>query len=100
MRVILTAFTIVLTSISSFSQIDSLVFKNGNYIIGEIKSLDRGVIVVKTDYSNSDFKIEWDEIRRIYTDTYFLISFTDGMTKYGTIKFLLNTAGFCCSRNI
>ncbi len=86
MKVILPAFIVVLTSISSFSQIDSLVFKNGNYIVGEIKSMDRGVIVVKTDYSSGDFKIEWDEIRRIYTDTYFLISFTDGMTKYGTLE--------------
>jgi len=35
---------------------DSLVFKNGNILVGEIKSMDKGVLIFKTDYSDKDFK--------------------------------------------
>ena len=60
------------------AQVDSLIFKNGNYIAGEIKDLDKGVILVETDYSDSDFKIEWDGIREIFTQSYFLITLSNG----------------------
>lgn len=29
---------------------------------GEIKSMNKGVLVIETDYSDSDFKIEWEKI--------------------------------------
>lgn len=41
------------------AQLDTLAFKNGDKMVGEIKSLDRGVAVVSTDYSDTDFKISW-----------------------------------------
>ncbi|WP_282039273.1 DUF481 domain-containing protein [Saccharicrinis aurantiacus] len=65
-------------SLSAFSQNDSLVFNNGNYIVGEIKEMNRGVIQVETDYSDSDFKIEWDGISQIHSDAYYLFTLADG----------------------
>ena len=70
----------------AFSQNDSLIFKNGNIIVGEIKSMDRGVFQIETDYSDSDFKIEWDKIRTINTKTPFFITLTTGEKYYGIIK--------------
>ena len=55
-------------------------------MVGEIKSMDQGVVVVSTDYSDSDFKIEWDEIHKIHTKTSFFITLTKGAKYYGTLK--------------
>ena len=41
------------------AQHDSLILKNANTIVGEIKSLDKGVLMIETDYSKSDFSVEW-----------------------------------------
>ncbi len=76
-------------SIQSFGQKDSLIFENGDVIVGEIKSMDRGVLTIEPDYSDSDFKIKWVDIREIYTESRLLISTTDGRRLYG----ILNTAG-------
>lgn len=63
-----------------FAQTDSLVLNNGNVIIGEIKSLDKNVLTIETDYSDTDFKIEWDKVRKVYCDSdrMYLITLTDG----------------------
>ena len=60
-----------LISLNVAAQTDSLIFINGNYIVGEIKDMDRGIITIETDYSDADFKIEWSGIKEIYTETYF-----------------------------
>jgi len=69
---------------SAFGQ-DSLIFKNGNTIKGEVKGMDRGVLTIETDYSKSDFTIEWVEIKKVYTKTQFLITLTNGDRLLGTL---------------
>ena len=56
---------------------DSLVFKNADFVAGEIKSMDRGVLTIETDYSKSDFTVEWTGVKEIFTKTQFLITLTD-----------------------
>jgi small nuclear ribonucleoprotein (snRNP)-like protein len=68
------------------AQHDSLILKNGNTIVGEIKSLDKGVLTIETDYSKSDFTIEWSGIREIYSRSSFLVTLTDGRRFNGTIQ--------------
>jgi hypothetical protein len=68
------------------AQPDSLVFKNGNYIVGEVKSLSRNTLKVETDYSDDDFTIEWDGVKEIYTKTLFLITLTNGNRYNGRIN--------------
>jgi putative salt-induced outer membrane protein YdiY len=70
----------------SLAQVDSIIFRNNNYIVGEIKSLDKGVFIIETDYSGSDFKIEWSGVKEMYTETYFLITLTDGSRYNGRVK--------------
>lgn len=71
---------------TTLAQRDSLIFKNGNYIIGEVKQMDRGVVVVETDYSDSDFKIEWSGIAEIFTETAFLLTLSDGRRFNGRLQ--------------
>lgn len=68
------------------AQEDSIIFKNGNYVVGEVKSMTRNVLTIETDYSDDDFTIEWDGVREIYTKTYFLITLSDGRRFNGTIQ--------------
>lgn len=60
------------------AQKDSLIAKNGDVLIGQVKSMDRGVLKMKTAYSDSDFAIEWVNIEKLSTQTEFLISTTEG----------------------
>jgi small nuclear ribonucleoprotein (snRNP)-like protein len=80
--VIIALFSIL----GGYSQSDSLVLKNGDVIIGELKTMDRGVAIFKTNYSDSDFKIEWDGITKIYTISSYMITLQDGSRLNGKIK--------------
>jgi hypothetical protein len=85
--------TFFLFSVSLFAQQpDSIVFKNGNYIVGEIKSMDRGIIQIETDYSDSDFKIEWEGISYMSSKSLLLVSTTKGMRLYGTLETVENNS--------
>ena len=83
---LLTVLFFLSVSNSLLGQIDSLSFQNGNFIVGEAKSMDRGVLIMETDYSDSDFKIEWEGIREIYTQTSFLITLSDGRRFNGRLE--------------
>jgi hypothetical protein len=63
---------IISTGLYASAPTDSLIFKNDNIMDGEIKSMDRGVVVVETDY------IEWNKIQKINTQTDFFITLSDG----------------------
>ena len=60
------------------AQHDSLILKNGDIIVGEIKSMDKGILTIETGYSDKDFAIEWSGIKEIYSKSIFLITLTDG----------------------
>jgi len=62
-----------LGAIDCYGKTDTLVVSNGDKIIGEIKEMQRGVLIIETDYSDSDFKIEWDKVRKFYSENTFLI---------------------------
>ena len=70
----------------TMAQTDSLIFKNDNYIVGEIKNMNRNILKIETDYSDDDFTIEWDGIKEIYTTTFFLITLTNGSRYNGNLK--------------
>jgi hypothetical protein len=67
------------------AQTDSLIFKNGNYMVGEIKTMNKNVVMVKTPFSDKDFNIKWNRVNEIYTETYFLISLSNGDRYNGTL---------------
>lgn len=84
-KYLLVAIAFLFTAVV-FSQNDSLILNNGDVIIGELKNMDRGVVTVETAYSDSDFKIEWDGIKEIYTVQSYLINNSDGERFNGTIQ--------------
>ncbi|MBS2210256.1 DUF481 domain-containing protein [Carboxylicivirga mesophila] len=69
-----------------YAQQDSLVLMNNDSMIGEVKGMSQGVLKIETDYSDADFAIEWDGIKSISTETYFLITLSDGRRFNGKIN--------------
>lgn len=70
----------------TFSQTDSLTLNNNDLIVGEIKSMDKGILTFETDYSDVDFKISWSKIKRIVSKTNYLITLSDGRRYNGRVK--------------
>jgi hypothetical protein len=81
---VLTLFFILVTSISA--QTDTLIFKNGNMLVGEIKSMSRGIISIETDFSDSDFMIEWEKVVEIHSKQEYIISLDNGEREKSTIN--------------
>jgi hypothetical protein len=76
---------VLMVTHTSRAQNDSLILKKGNIIVGELKLLDRGVLTIETDYSKSDFTIEWSGVKEFYSKTIFLISLKDGRRINGSV---------------
>jgi hypothetical protein len=79
-------FLVLSISFQVFSQTDTLILKNKDVIIGEIKSMDKGVLTIETDYSDSDFKISWDGISQIFSKTKYLITLSNGKRYNGMVR--------------
>jgi hypothetical protein len=75
----------------AFSQKDTLILSNNDVILGEVKSMDKGILVFETDYSNVDFKIDWVKIRQIFSQTNYLITLSNGKRYNGKLKSLNDT---------
>ncbi len=57
---------------------DSIQLTNGDILVGEIKKMDKSVLVLKTKYSDSDFKIKWHKVKKIKSNRYFVIAMENG----------------------
>ena len=79
-------FFLLITTPQVFAAADSLVMKNGERLRGEIKSLDRNVLVFSTGYSSSDFKIKWQRVAEVYSNRSFLVTDASGKRYYGSIN--------------
>ncbi len=50
---------------TAIAQNDTLIFNNGDIIVGEVKDMKRGVVKIETDYSKSDFTAEWKKVSAV-----------------------------------
>ncbi len=77
------------------AQTDTLRLSNGDILVGEIKEMNRGVLIIETDYSDSDFKVEWEKIVKIISTQKYTVSLRDrtlptnaslGTTESGSLR--------------
>ena len=66
-------------------KVDTVLMRNGDRIIGEIKTLDRGALTYKTDDVGT-LAIKWDKIARIVSPRYFEVEDNTGRRYYGTLR--------------
>ncbi len=62
---------------SMFGISDTLVFKGGNVIVGEIKKMEKGILEIDASFGDENFKIKWLSVSEIYTESKFLINVRD-----------------------
>lgn len=77
-KIFVVAMNFLLVSGMGFSQRDSLIMTNGDILVGEIKSMSKGILFIETSYSDVDFNVKWNEIKEVYSTTRFLITLQDG----------------------
>jgi len=84
----------LLFNIKASAQKDSLILKNKDLIVGEIKNMDRGVVTIGTDYSKDDFKVKWSGISKIHTNSFYVITLANGARLNG--KLITTEPGSVC----
>jgi hypothetical protein len=70
----------------TFAQLDTIVVSSGDIIVGDMKSMSRGVVTVETPYSDSDFKIEWSKVTKVSSKGAFIVSLESGERIITTIR--------------
>ena len=86
MKLFLFGFLLIVVSGLTLSQSDSVVASNGDILAGEIKGMERGVLVMETDYSDSDFNIQWENVIEFYSQRNFIITLSEGQRYYGKLN--------------
>ncbi|MCV9385811.1 DUF481 domain-containing protein [Reichenbachiella ulvae] len=71
---------------------DTVVLSNGDDIVGEIKGMDKSVLTIETDYSSSDFEIEWENVVDLTSASVYIINLKDGSKIDGTINIKAKSA--------
>jgi hypothetical protein len=84
--IILNLLVLITCNGNLYAQLDTLYLKTNERLIGELKEMSKNVAVFETDYSDSDFKITWDKIKSIHTNTQFLISLRTGERHTGKLR--------------
>lgn len=68
------------------AQNDTLYLNNGDLIVGDLKSMDKGVLTIDPSYADSDFKITWEDIAEMKAFQRYLITLSDGRRITGTFR--------------
>lgn len=71
-------FIFALNTVVFSQKKDSIRLDNKQVLIGEIQSMDQSVLVFKTSFSDSDFKVKWSKVKEIYSQQSFIITLSDG----------------------
>ena len=58
----------------TIAQLDTIIVSSGDVLVGDMKSMSRGVVTVETPYSDSDFKIEWAKVTKVNSKGAFIVS--------------------------
>lgn len=78
-------FVLFISTIIS-AQNDTIRLKNNNVLFGELKSLSKGILVIETEYSDKDFRIEYNKLVGLSIERKCIIILTNGRRRFGYIK--------------
>jgi hypothetical protein len=80
------SFLFGLFFISAFAQKDTITFKNKDIMVGELKEMNSNILILKTDYSDKDFNIEFDKVSSLNLEHRYSVALSNGLRVYGFIK--------------
>jgi len=65
---------------------DVVITTSGDRLVGEIKRVEKDVLTLETAYSDTDFKIEWEDVAAIESKRQFLVETFDGRRLSGSLS--------------
>ncbi len=68
-----------------FSQNDTIWTKKNHLLVGEIKGLSKGILTIETYFSDSDFEVDFDEVKVFSTQKVYLVFLTNKTRLTGKI---------------
>ena len=71
---------------TTFAQKDTIIFKNKDIIVGELKEMSSNILKVKTPYSDSDFNIKYDKVASLNLENLYSVALSNGQRVFGRIK--------------
>lgn len=77
---------VLLLPLIGLSQKDSIQLKDQSILVGEIKSLSKGVLIIKTSYSDSDFHVDFKKVKSLSIERKSLVLLTQNRRRYGYLK--------------
>lgn len=84
--ILLTTILFLLFENQVFAQrTDIVIMNNDDHITGEIKRLEVGILVFKTDDMET-INIKWDKVKSITTENFYQVELQDGRVFYGSIE--------------
>ena len=78
--------TLLLTCSAYGQKTDKVYFLNGDYILGEMTSLEHGKLKIDSKYTGK-VSSDWKEVISVTTDKHYIIQTEDGLLYEGTIGF-------------
>ncbi|MDQ1166466.1 DUF481 domain-containing protein [Flavobacterium sp. SORGH_AS_0622] len=84
-------FILLLISLKSMSQSDTLILKNENLLIGKVKLMSGGIIQLETNYSKDDFKIKWKEVKYFSSPQTHIITLASGELLNGAVMGIIDS---------
>src|SRR6188474_704835 len=70
---------------ASYAANDVVITTTGDRLVGEIKKVEKDVLTLSTDYSDSDFKIKWEKIASIESSRQFIVETFNGHRLAGSL---------------
>jgi len=70
---------------ASYAANDVVITTTGDRLVGEIKKVEKDVLTLSTDYSDSDFKIKWEKIASIESGRQFIVETFEGHRLAGSL---------------
>ena len=77
---------IFLISSITWAQNDTIQLKNKDVLVGEVKSISTGILIIETLYSDEDFKIKLNKVKTLIIQRKCLIVLTEGRRRFGNIR--------------
>jgi putative salt-induced outer membrane protein YdiY len=65
---------------------DVVVMKNGDRLTGEIKGLERGELIFKSDYMTESVHLDWNKVERLESQDRYIVALTNGRRVTGVIS--------------
>lgn len=75
-----------LLSAEAVAQTDSLIMHNGDHLVGKMKEMQQGIVQLKTKYSETDFKIKWENVKYLKANQFFIVYLVKGIHYYGSLS--------------